>query len=375
MIDLWGRILFFINERWRVIIVVCQVDSPKDRAELDIDLPVDIDLHYVTRKKRWSSTEEPLTVSSVQKLVENYRPKIVWCEYAHFATIVSELDLKGGKAWFRPHNFEVAHAYEKAIEHRPWNKWCGFSAILNTLSWSKDLIRRLSRIFAVERRMYHIADRLFFISYGDMRTMSRLYWKSVNKDWVIPFLERDHISINKNKSPLDVIYLGSTYTNNINMAGALKLLHEIIPAVEAELPGVFRFNIVGKNSSELLGNYSSKTVIIHDYIEDLSTFLQDIDIACLPVNLGWGCKIKMIEMLTSGIPVIGAPQTFRGIPPKKEAYCACKTIAEYVEAFRKLYTPHSRERIGQAGRLAYITWFNEGQRILHDALKSNERSL
>lgn len=376
-IDIWGHILFFHNQGWQIILVVCRTpEMLKIRCEegrlisdSDINLPLDLQLYFFKRNSRWSSAEDPQTILQVQNLIDYYRPQVVWCEYADFGPLVSALNLNEGKLWFRPHNFEVAHAYEKAFEHQPWKKWRGTSAILKTLNWVKNLIHRLSRIHTNERLMYRIADRLFFISYGDMRAMSWFYWRSVRKDWVVPFLVRDQMLVKESKTPLDVAYLGSNYKNNINMAGALTLLHEIIPAVETAMPGAFRFHLVGKNSSELQGHYSSTTVIIHDFIDDLHTFLQDIDIACLPVKLGWGCKIKMIEMLAYGIPMIGAPQTFRGIPIKTDAYYSCRTSKGYMEAFRRLLPPHNRERMGRAGREVYATWFVEGQRILQDALK------
>jgi len=49
-----------------------------------------------------------------------------------------------------------------------------------------------------------------------------------------------------------------------------------------------------------------------------------------------GSKIKVLEALASGLPVIGLPQTFRGMRPTPEAYYTCRTTEDFIAAFRSL---------------------------------------
>jgi glycosyltransferase involved in cell wall biosynthesis len=367
--DVWGHVTFFHNNGWQVILVVCEPKAP------GTELPIDINLHFVycSSNDLWIRAQNPEILVTVQKLIDSYKPQVVWVEYAHFASLASALILNGAKLWFRPHNFELAHAIDKTLACPPWLNWQGYSTPQKALAWAKDFLPHLWHIFTTEQMMFRIADRLFFISHGDLYFMSRLYKGAVRKDWVLSFLECNQIPVKDGNNPLNIIYVGE-YDHEPNRAGACILLSELIPAIEAAMPGAFRFYIVGRGNREHFGQYASTTVIIHDFIENLSDFLQDMDIACLPVKFGWGAKLKLLEALASGLPVVGAHQAFRGVPLTQGAYYICHTTQDYVEGLRQLQDTDTRRRIAMAGKAAYTAWLSEGQCILQDALKEVENS-
>lgn len=374
-IDMWGHIQFFHRAGWRVVVAVCWTSrQAASRGSQDADWPAQFELRLVQRRSIWSTRENPRVTEQVQELVDRHRPQVVWCEYAHLAPLASVLNLRGAKLWFRSHNFEAAHSLEKALEQRPRRTWGGWSGLRQAWHWGRTLWRSVVQVMATERLMHRIADRIFFISYGDLRAMTWLYRGLAGRSWVIPFLEREPIPVKHDKTPLDVVYAGSNYSNNVNLAGARKLLTEIAPAVEESMPDAFRFHLVGRGGTERLGRYASRTIVVHDYVDDLRAFLQEMDVACVPVNLGWGCKLKMVEALASGLPVIGAPQTFRGIPSVPGAYYACRTGRQYVAAFRALRSEETRRRIAWKGRTAYNDWLADGERTLLRALADSVRT-
>jgi glycosyltransferase involved in cell wall biosynthesis len=377
-VHIWGLILFFRQAGWRVILVAYNWQGQevlKANGDPGIDLPINLEVHIFERSSRWSAAKDPQTVlhvQKIQKLIDHHRPQVVWCHYADLVPIASQLNLQGAQLWFRPHDFEVAHNLEKMIETRPWRTGWGLSTLKQTITWSNQLLGISARAFVAERQMHQISDRIFFNSYSDMQFMSRLYGGTVLKDWVVAFLDRECIPVKDNKSPLDVVYISSNYVSPTHLSGARQLLHRVIPAVEAEMPGKFCFHFVGRGCAEHLGKYASKTILMHDFVDDMSAFLYNIDVACLPVRVGWGSKIKVLEALASGLPVIGLPQTFRGVPPTPEAYYTCRTTEDFVAAFRSLQAVDTRRRVANAGRAAYIAWRTEGQRILGEALKAQE---
>lgn len=377
-VHIWGLILFFRQAGWRVIIAGYKWPGQiflKADGEPGIDLPIDIEFHLFERSFRYSVAKDPhteLNIQKLQKLIDDYKPQVVWCNYADIVPLVSQLNLQGAQLWFRPHDFEVAHNLETAIASRPWRSGWNFNVLEQTVSWSKKLLMQTARAFAAERQMHRISDRIFFNSYSDMQFMSRLYGGTVSKDWVVPFLERECIPVKDDKSPLDVVYISSNYVSPTHLSGVRQLLHRVIPAVEAAMPGKFRFHFVGRGCAEHLSKYASNTLLLHDFVEDLSAFLYNIDVACLPVEIGWGCKIKVLEALASGLPVIGLPQTFRGVPPTPGAYYACRTTKDFVSAFRALQDADTRRHLASAGQAAYLEWRKEGQRILGEALKAQE---
>lgn len=372
-IDIWGHILLFHQLGWRIVLVVCSRLAAEILAanpNPSQDCPIALEVHVLPCNPRWSATEDPNTVLQVQTLIDQHRPQVVWSEYAYFVPLASQLNLQGAKLWFRPTNFELAHNWEKMMETGSGQSGWSLSQIKQRLKWWRKVWQTSYRIFRTERQMHQLADRLFFISYSDRQWMSRLYGKKGAQDWVPPFLERPLVAVKPHKAPLDVLYISSNYTSPTHLSGAHNFLDRVIPALEAAMPGQFCFHVVGPGSSKHLGQYSAKNIQIHDFVEDLSSFLMDMDIACLPVTIGWGCKIKMIEALASGLPVIGSPQTFRGVSVTPNAYYVCQTDQEFIAAFQALRNPDIRRQVAQAGRDAYVSWRTKGKQLLTKALQN-----
>lgn len=364
-VDIWNRILFLHQLGWRIVLVVCwTAEVSKSGGDPSATLPIKVE-SYVFEQGLHNSCE-------VQKLVDEYKPQVVWCEYSKFVSLARALNLRGAKLWFRSHNFELAHYLEKEIDRKPWRTWKGAAIPLQALKWVENVWKAIAYLFREERQMHQIADRIFFISDSDRNVMSRLYGGRSVKDWILPFLEREAIPVKAREGRLNVLYLSSTYASLLHISGAHTLLDHIIPAVESAFPDVFQFHIVGKEAQKYLGDRATDTVTIHGFIEDLPAFLQEMDIACMPIQIGWGCKIKMIESLAYGLPVIGSPELFRGVPPTPEAYYMCRTNQDFVAAFRRLQTSENRRAMSEAAKRAYEGWLDEARTTLKCALKEVE---
>jgi len=369
--DIWGRIEFFHSEGWRVVFVECGWSKESALTVAPSEIPIALEYHFVNRRTdEWSRREHPKTMAELQALIDRYRPRIILGEYAHFSSLVSALDLYGAKVWFRSHNFEVPHVIERNLAGRPWQEWRDYRTPGKALSWIMKLGVDASRRFRKERLMHRISDRIFYISYSDQRYMSRVYGGTQGKSWVLPFVDSEIVPVKTDKAVLDVVFVGiHVKGNEQTTVGARKLLRDIIPAAEAEMPGAYRFNIVGRGAREMYGKPASEAIVIHDYVEDLPGFMRNMDAACLPINIGWGCKIKMIEALAAGLPVVGAPQTFRGVMPADGAYHVCRTTRDYVEKLHQLRDPDLRRRTGLAANAAYKSWVDTGSRAMRSMLE------
>jgi hypothetical protein len=357
-IDMLERIMFLQRAGWQPIVVVCRV---RDHSHHDFTPVPDIPTYQVMRNPRWSLREDPDTIRQINALIAEHLPRVILCEYADFAPLASGLDLQGGRLWCRTHEFLLAHTVD-VIRGR--KRWAGLRTALYDA-------RRLARIFLIERQMSRIAHHIWHIGYADMQAMMRLYSRRAPQTWLPPHLERNQVPLHPDKRPLDVIFLGSDYTYFLNIDAAHKLLGEIAPAVETAIPGAFRFHVTGHNSQTVLAQYASETILLHGHVEDLDALLHRMDAACLPVDSGWGMKLKMAESLAYGLPTLGAPQTFRGVPPDNSAYVVCRTVDDYVEAFRALLDADQRGKTGSAAYQAYHAWRQMGEQALIDALRNS----
>lgn len=372
-VHIWGLIRFFQELRWHVVLAigVWPQKAAKVASLSDGALPGNIEAHVFSRAPRWSGSEDQEAVALVQRLIDSHSPRVVWCHYADVAPLAAGLRLRGAKLWFRTHNFELGQHLEKMREQRRQRLRGRRATLAGDVRWAASLLQTSVRIFQTERRMHRIADRIFFNSHGDMRAMSRLYKAGRRgRDWVVPFVDCDPVAVSPGKDPLDVAYLGSGYGSTMQLSGVQRLLEDIVPAIQAAMPGRFRFHIIGTGGRARLKDYVSPTVVVHDFVPDPPALLHRMDIACLPVQLGWGCKIKVLQTMGSGIPTVGAPEAFRGLPPCSGGYFSCRSPREFVHTFERLLDPHVRQRTAETARAAYSRWVGHGRRLLAAALEA-----
>ncbi|NJR53513.1 MAG: glycosyltransferase family 4 protein [Acaryochloris sp. CRU_2_0] len=282
------------------------------------------------------------------------------------------MNLQGAEIWFRPHNFELAQIFVKIPNTLSWKFW-KLGNIIWFAKWARLIFYDAPQIFVLEYRMHHLADRLFYISWGDMKLMRQIYRGLASKEWVLPFLEERIVPAKENKEKINVYYIGVGYDSRSTMqlSGANKLLKQIIPATELAMPETFRFHFIGRGSKTYLKKYGSDTVVLHDFIEDLSAFLRQMDICCVPVEVGWGCKIKVVEALAFGIPVVAASQSLFGLPPTDGAYFNCQSIEDYIEGFRALRDLKTRKKMATKSRELYDSYRLEGEKILKESLNKS----
>ncbi|PAX49801.1 hypothetical protein CK510_27700 [Brunnivagina elsteri CCALA 953] len=75
----------------------------------------------------------------------------------------------------------------------------------------------------------------------------------------------------------------------------------------------FKLYIVGSNPSAKITNFASKNIIITGFIENPIDFFERAEIGIVPLKKGAGIKLKTLEMLQAGLPVISTSIGAEGI--------------------------------------------------------------
>lgn len=362
-IDMWGQIRLLIEAGCRVSVIVgLTAEMRQARGDDHAAIPGVEAVHVVNRTARWQRIEPRATVNEVQSIVDAWRPDVLLVEYVHFAPLVAALSLQGATVWVRPHNFELMHWWEKSLDHRPWRS--GFRA---TLRWMRQAASMTRTIFAIERQALRFADRVIFIGQADRRWMSRLYGKPSVTQWLPPLVPQAGEMATSFTEPLNVYFAGSEYSS-VNSEGASFLVDEIIPAVRRRFPGRFRFHLVGKGS-EVMVPRPVDDLIAHGFVDDLAAFLCTMQIACVPARIGWGCKIKVVEAMANGIPVLAAPAAARGVP-ESDGVQVCRNVDDYVTALGALLETACWQAWASAAVRDYAQWSADASQALVDALPS-----
>lgn len=99
-----------------------------------------------------------------------------------------------------------------------------------------------------------------------------------------------------------------------------------------------RFVIVGSRPSADLLKYKSDRVVVTGYVDDVSEYFKKSLCLAAPLVMGAGVKIKILEAMSAGIPVITNQIGIEGIPAEdKKEYLYCATPDDYVNAIAMLY--------------------------------------
>ena len=100
----------------------------------------------------------------------------------------------------------------------------------------------------------------------------------------------------------------------------------------------YRFIVIGNKPSEQLLKFNNDEQIkILGFVEDINPFFQNALCLVAPLLLGAGVKIKILEGMSSGIPVLTNSIGIEGIYARDGLeYFHCEKPEEYIEAIQKL---------------------------------------
>ena len=113
--------------------------------------------------------------------------------------------------------------------------------------------------------------------------------------------------------------------------------------VENVLPNLkdldIQFVVLGSNPPERLQKITDKRVKITGFVEDITPYFAEAMCFVSPLVLGAGIKIKILEALSSGVPVLTNEIGIEGINAQDQKdYFYCETAAEYENVIRKIYS-------------------------------------
>ncbi|RXM52818.1 hypothetical protein BOQ64_05875 [Chryseobacterium sp. CH25] len=154
-----------------------------------------------------------------------------------------------------------------------------------------------------------------------------------------------------NKAPeykYDIVYVASDNPHNIK--GIQWFLKEVLPLLKN-----VKIHIVGKIGKAIAEDYPN--VIKYGMVDDLQEFYNHAKVAICPMLSGTGVKIKVLEALSYGLPIVTSRRGVDGLVNKKNNGClVSQDPVEFSEAILKLMSDDVfYEKVKQQG----ICYFKE----------------
>lgn len=156
--------------------------------------------------------------------------------------------------------------------------------------------------------------------------------KADKLDVIVPYYDK-FPSTKRTPNKRDIIYYGAM--NRIeNSASAIWFIEKVLPRLS---DCNVRFIVVGNKPPKELKQLENERIIVTGFVEDPSAYFEQAMCLAAPLVLGAGVKVKIIESLSSGVPVLTNDIGIEGIDAENgKEYFHCTKPEEYEAVIRKL---------------------------------------
>ncbi len=147
------------------------------------------------------------------------------------------------------------------------------------------------------------------------------------------FLDND-VLISEPKSISDYFVFFARWSRKDNSEGLIWFFDHVYPLLKTSI----QFKIIGAGlSNEIKSRISFENVHILDFVENPYDIIKDSKALIAPLFNGAGVKVKVVESLACGVPVIGNEISFEGINSQFQSFMRkCNTPAQYVDCINTL---------------------------------------
>lgn len=136
-----------------------------------------------------------------------------------------------------------------------------------------------------------------------------------------------------------------------NSDGICNFLKEVVPQIRNRIPG-FRLRIIGRYAPPELVKLAAENascVSLEGFLPDLSELYAQVAGVIVPLRFGSGVKLKVLEALMSGVPVVSTKVGIEGIPVISGAHCLiAESAQQFCESISRLLDPEFNARISRA---------------------------
>lgn len=241
----------------------------------------------------------PLLQRQVGQVIDQNNYDIVIMSYAYFGRLIDKVK-KRHKPYYIIDTHDFMTVQNKAKAHK----------IGKMLQEEIGILKKYDEIWT-----YSIEEEYIFGQFTNRKVS------------LIPVSFPDRHETRMTPHQYDVIYVASENTHNIK--GAEWLINEVLP----HIPGI-TVHVVGKVCNEIA---DADNLVKHGVVEDIDSFYKKARVAICPMLSGTGIKIKVIEALSFGLPVVTNRRGVDGLINKTSNGCLVYDNGkEFAEAIKQL---------------------------------------
>lgn len=338
-VDIYSQIVALLNDGFLVHLICITVGDAEFKQ---IEFHKNLRIYNIKANSRWSFRVDNNAKRFVTAHLKDWSPDLLIFQYPDMLPYLIGSGIRRNRLIYRSHNSEFSHYLEKNF---CWLFQKGFEARPSPKKMILALKEAAGRFF-LDFSAKIVAGTIFFIGKGDYTAfLSRLLFGH-KSSWVVSPLSYVHGKPRNNIHPIKVFFSGSDLQSVVNENALNFIKQNLSPELERVFGSKVHIYISGYNGDSL--GILPQNVTYLGFADNYQRLLEEMHIFISPVNIGWGCKIKILEALAAGLPVLAHPASLRGIGQNGFSFC-CKTPKEYSEAISDLMKEEFRNKIGDEG--------------------------
>jgi glycosyltransferase involved in cell wall biosynthesis len=205
-----------------------------------------------------------------------------------------------------------------------------------------------------ERRLWRAADAILTVTRRVGAVISRDLGADGDKVLHLPVLVPPILRRRPSRAATQrVLYVGTVHFPP-NLSGLQWFLRQCWPLVVGRVPAA-TLDVVGRGGEALRPVPGS--VRIHDYVDDLQPFYDAADVFVVPLLSGSGVRLKILESLNQGLPVVSTTAGYRGIDLEvgRDLLVADDAAGFADQVVRLLTSAEARTELAEHGRAFMAT--------------------
>lgn len=275
-------------------------------------------------------------VSHLSKIWAQQPAGLVQLETTSMARYASLARQSGARTVCTAHIVGFVNQIRRArLEH---NKFLGLRRIVGAFSF-----------WQFELRALRFCQLLITFNEVDQAALRR--WHPRTPVIVLPSgIDLEVWQPNYNANIEDTMLFVGNFQHPPNSEGALWLTHMVWPLVLRERPQA-RLILAGRSPTPEIQALAGPSIHVPGTLDNLRPLYGQASVFVAPIFWGSGIRIKLLEALASGIPIVSTSLAAEGLDLSRSAMMA-ETAPEFAAAILRLLNDRQlRERLGKAGPL------------------------
>ncbi|MBD0289664.1 MAG: glycosyltransferase [Thermoleophilia bacterium] len=301
--------------------------------------------------------------STLRRLVDEFRPDVVQCEFAVMAQYLPAIERARAARVFVQHDPVTAHAAEHASSSLPRRRRARVAARVEARGWRRFETHALRGVDAAV--VFTEADREALRALGTGTPVH-----------VIPFgfdVPSEALDPGGASDRATLVFVGN-FVHRPNVRAAQRLVHEILPLVRRERPGV-EVEIVGRAPPPAVQALAGDGVVVTGEVPSVVPHLDRANVVVVPLETGGGVRVKLLEALAAGKAVVATPRAAKGLAlTDREHLYLAETNDDLAGAVLELLDDRAA-RVALADRARHWALQHAGWELAVDAYDDLYRSL